>query len=525
MTGSLDTDLAPGVPETIGVIGAGTMGAGIAQLAAQAGAETLLYDTIPEALTRGLAHMRAGLERLSERGKLSTHEAEQIIGRVRPARSLSELSPCGLVIEAAPEQLGLKLELFGELSRVVAPDCVLATNTSSLSVTEIAAGTPEPGRVVGMHFFNPPPVMRLVEVVAGAVSTPEAIATARAVGEAMGKRVIEAADVAGFLVNRCARPYSLVSLRLLQERLATFEQIDRIARLQGGFRLGPFELQDLVGLDVNHAVAESFQRQSYGEARYQPSALQARMVASGRLGRKTGRGWYEYDADTKGAGYRPPDPELPAVGAGDKRPLLVTGELPIADELAAAAEEAGFDVRRTSDGEQPWLTLVAGGSSDGAGPKARLLWDSSLHAADPRAAGFHVLPPLADSKLIEITSTPQTDPVALERLRDLIAAIGRHAEPVGDGPGLVLGRIVSCLINEAGFLIGEGNGDAEDVDPGLELGLNHPRGPVAWSRAVGLTHVVGVLDALHRELGEERYRVAPLLRRRLALGEAGLADG
>jgi 3-hydroxybutyryl-CoA dehydrogenase len=338
----------------------------------------------------------------------------------------------------------------------------------------------------------------------------------------MGKTVIDAADVAGFLVNRVNRPYSLTALRLLQEQVAEVATIDRIARLQGGFRMGPFELMDLIGLETNHAVAVAFQRQSFGEPRYQPSPLQARMVAAGRLGRKAGAGWYQYTEDARGTDYRPEDPELPAPGGGDGRAVVITGTLPIAGELSSALREAGFTIGDGSGGD-PWLTLICGdGPRQVAVPQARYLWNTSLHQADPQAAGFHVLPPFEHAKLVEVTSTPQTDPVALARLQELIGALGRHAEPVADAPGLVLGRIVTALINEAAFLIGEGNGSAEDVDLGLTLGLNHPRGPVAWSHAIGLQHTVGLLDALHRELGEDRYRAAPLLRRRLALGEAGL---
>ncbi|HET9720007.1 MAG TPA: 3-hydroxyacyl-CoA dehydrogenase NAD-binding domain-containing protein [Solirubrobacteraceae bacterium] len=522
MTDSAEAVTRP--PEVIGVVGAGIMGAGIAQLAAQSGARTLLYDAAPEALDAGVQRVDAGLRRLVDRGRLGAGEADAIRARVQAVTAVSDLAPCGIVIEAAPERLELKRELLARLAEAVASECVLATNTSSLSVTELAAGTPQPGRVVGLHFFNPAPVMGLVEVVAGAQSCPAALATARAVGESMGKRVIEAADVAGFLVNRCNRPFSLISLRLLAERVAGVEQIDRIVRLEGGFRMGPFELQDLVGLDTNHAVAEAFQRQSYGESRYQPSPLQARMVAAGRLGRKTGRGWYSYAAGTRPGQYRPEDPEPPLSGGGFGRVVLVTGDLPVAGELAEAAQRAGFEVRRGPGHEVPWLTLACDVSEPGPGPRARLLHAGSLHALDPEAAGFHVLPPLSGARAVEVTRTPLSDPTAFERLRELIQATGRQEEEVGDTPGLVLGRVVAQLINEAAFLIGEGNGTPQDVDAGLELGLSHPRGPVAWSRAIGLAHVVAVLDALHRELGEERYRVAPLLRRRIAVGAEGLAD-
>jgi len=342
----------------------------------------------------------------------------------------------------------------------------------------------------------------------------------RAVGEAMGKRVIDAADVAGFLVNRCNRPFSLESLKLLQERVGTVEQIDRVVRLGGGFRMGPFELMDLIGIETNHAVAEAFHRQTYGEPRYRPSPLAARKIAAGQLGRKTGRGWYAYEG---GAEHRPPDPEPPPAGGGDGRVVVVAGQLALARELLDAAASAGFDARRPGDlkGATPWLVLDCGAESmdGGAGaPRARLLHRGSLHLVEPTAVGFHALGPFDSCRLVELTTTPETDPVATERMETLVRALGRHAEHVADAPGLVVGRIVCQLVNEAAFLIGEGNATAQDVDAGMELGVNHPRGPIAWSQAIGLDHVVSVLDALHDELGEERYRVAPLLRRQAALG-------
>jgi 3-hydroxybutyryl-CoA dehydrogenase len=518
------------LPAVIGVIGAGTMGAGIAQLAAQTGARTLLHDPIPEALERGVAGIGAALEKLVGRGKLEAEEAAAIRERVVSAETLEELAPCGLIIEAAPERMDIKLQLFTALAEVVAPDAVLATNTSSLSVTEIAAGTPGPERVVGLHFFNPAPVMRLVEVVAGQASSPAALATARAVGEAMGKTAIDAADIAGFLVNRCNRPFSLEALRLLQAQVATVEQIDRIARLGGGFRMGPFELMDLVGIETNHAVAESFYRATFGEPRYQPSPLQARMVASGRLGRKTGAGWFDYSGGVKE--YRDADPDPLVLGGGDDRLVVIIGDLPLAAELRRSATRDGWDVHQDAEDTEaePWLTIDCAGvdfmEPDVAprGPRARLLHDTSLATSEPTAVGFHCLPPFLKCKLVELTRTPLTSLLAIERAEEFFASVGCHAEHVDDAPGLGLGRIVAALINEAAFLIGEGNGTPEDVDAGMQLGVNHPRGPVAWSREIGLEHVVAILDALHLELGEPRYRVAPLLRKLHALGAGGL-DG
>lgn len=497
------------------------MGAGIAQLAAQAGMNTRLHDPIPAALERGVGYIESGVERMQSRGRITAGQAAEIRAHVVPASDLSELSDCEFVIEAAPERLDIKLDIFRALEEVVGAGCVLATNTSSLSISELAAALSNPGRLVGLHFFNPAPVMKLVEVVAGDASTPEAIATARAVGEAMGKHVIAAADVPGFIVNRCNRPYSLEALRLLQSRVATVEQIDSIMRLAGGFRMGPFELMDLIGLDTNHAVAEQLYRQSFGEPRYQPSPIQARMIASGHLGRKAGSGWYEYGDD---APARRADPEPPEPGGGGGQVVRVLGEFAVAADLRARLLGAGFGVEVDPSGSEPWLTLDCAPASraDHSGPRAVLVAGTSLHRVDPTAAGFHVLPPLDDVRLVEITATSRTDPTALERLSALITALGWHPERVRDAPGLVSGRIICQLINEAAFLIQEGNGSPGDVDAGMELGVNHPRGPVSWSEAIGLDHVVAILDGLHDELGEERYRVAPILRAGGAVGAIGL---
>jgi 3-hydroxybutyryl-CoA dehydrogenase len=410
----------------IGVAGAGTMGAGIAALAAEASLHTLLYDPDREALGRA----PEGVE---------------------PVRDLDALAPCGLIIEAAPEDLDLKRELFARLAAVVETDCVLATNTSSLSVTALAAGLPHPESVVGMHFFNPPAKMRLVEVVAGEESSPHALAVAREAGEAMGKHVIDAADTPGFIVNRCNRPFGLEALRVVQDGLATPEQVDRICRMAGGFRMGPFELMDLVGLDVGLAVSRSFYEQSFGEPRWRPSPLVARRVAAGHLGRKAGHGWYEYPPG------RPADPEPAA------------GRVPIGlDELRARAAEAGHDL-----------------------------------------TGVSLLPPLG--RLVEVTGDV---PEPVERF---LTSLGLHVERVGDA---VLPRIVAQLVNEACFALGEGTGSAADIDAGMELGLNHPRGPLAWGDLIGPARVLAMLAALQDEYGDDRWRPAPRLLRAARSGES-----
>jgi 3-hydroxybutyryl-CoA dehydrogenase len=487
----------------IGVAGAGTMGTGIAQLAAQSGARTLLLD--PDAAA--LARAGERLDELVDRGRLDPGARE----RIEPVAGIEGLAPCDLVIEAAPEDLELKRTLLAGIAGVVAEDCVLATNTSSLSVTALAAGVPGPERVVGMHFFNPAPLMALVEVVAGTRSGAAALQRAREVGAAMDRRVIDAADGPGFLVNRCNRPYSLEALRLVQERLAGPEQVDRICRLAGGFRMGPFALMDLVGLDVGLAVAESFHRQSYGEPRWRPSPLQAQMVAAGRLGRKSGRGWFPHPEGP------PPDPALPEPGGGAGRLVVIAGDGGVAEALRDAAEAAGWVAAEPfeAEGELPFLILDCGAREDDAplqGGHQAILCDSApLAALDPAggAAGFHVLPPLG--RLVELTAQPTTVPAALAATEAFFATLGMVAERVGDAPGLVLGRIVAQLVNEACFAVGEEVGAPADVDAGMELGLNHPRGPFAWAEHAGPDAILGILAGLEDEYREDRYRPAPLL--------------
>jgi 3-hydroxybutyryl-CoA dehydrogenase len=319
------------------------MGAGIAQLAVLGDYRTFLYDVDQKALEGGVEQLRNGLHRGAERGRWSADEAEQALSRLSGDTSAEGFKGCELVIEAAPEELELKRGLFETLGRVCSAEAVLATNTSSLSITAIAAAAPGPERVVGMHFFNPPVLMELVEVVAGEDSLPAALDAATEVARRMGKTPIRARDSLGFVGNRCLRPFTLEALRMLGEGVASHEQIDRVYRLGGGFRMGPFELMDLIGIDVNFAVAKSFFEQSFGEPRWRPHPIQARLVAAGRLGRKSGRGFYSYEGER----HRDLDPEVEG-----ERPLLddeeverIAGPLgpPILGRLGAQiANEACF---------------------------------------------------------------------------------------------------------------------------------------------------------------------------------------
>jgi 3-hydroxybutyryl-CoA dehydrogenase len=551
---------ARGAAQVIGVVGAGTMGAGIAQLAVRAGAQTLLHDPIPAALEQGTERIRERLARDAERGRIDADEARAAIERLLAVAELDALAPCELVIEAAPERPELKRELYERLSAIVAEDCVLATNTSSMLVTAIATAASNPERVVGMHFFNPAPVMALLEVVAGEQSSERALALATATGEAMGKTVIRANDGPGFLVNRCNRPFGLEALRILQERMADVVTIDRICRMEGGFRMGPFELMDLVGVDTGFEVSKSFFRQSFGEPRWRPSPISARYVAAGLYGRKTGQGYYTYPAGdaASAAGrpaganrHRPEDPaplaaEPPVLGEGV---IVIAGTGVLAEELRAAAAKAGYEVRSPYDptgGVLPALIVECDREPARPGPLSNSLRQDrpaqaspqggaclllcrtgSLGALDPSgsAVGFHVIGPLESAQLVELTRTDSSSPVAAARAERFFGALGKHAAWVGDAPGLVLGRIVCQVINEAAFALGEGVGEASDIDTGMLLGLSYPRGPFAWADTIGVDHVLRVLEALCDEYREERYRPAPVLRRLVQAGRLGRASG
>jgi 3-hydroxybutyryl-CoA dehydrogenase len=493
----------------------------------------LLHDPDGAALERGLEGIRARLARSVERGRLSASEASSAAGRLERAPALEDFAACELVIEAAPERLEIKRELFARLSEHIVSDaCVLATNTSSLLVTAVAGAAKRPERVVGMHFFNPATVMRLLEVVAGEHSSDAALAVARATGEAMGKRVIDAADGPGFLVNRCNRPFGLEALKLLEERIASIEEIDRICRLGGGFRMGPFELMDLVGIDTGLDVARSFYEQSFGEPRWRPSPITVRTVAAGRTGRKGGRGYYDYGDGSDP--HRPPDPEPLTVGGGAGL-IVIAGESALAHALESAALDAGWEVALPEEAEgrePPFLILDVSQGEEidvplQGGPQAICCAAGTLAMLDPGggAVGFHALPPLEEASLVELTRGPDSAQSAIGAAERFLATLGKRTVWVADAPGLVLGRIVCQVVNEAAFAVGQGVGSAADVDAGMIHGLNYPRGILDWADAIGLDHVLSVLDGLYEERREERYRASPLLRSLVVSGRLGRQTG
>lgn len=500
----------------IGIVGAGTMGAGIAQVAATGGLIVRLFDVADDAAVLAKQRIAGFLERSVARGRISESEAEDALARIAPAVAIEELADCYIVIEAVAERLEIKQQLFGQLAEICSPETVFATNTSSIPVTALANGVAHPERVVGMHFFNPVPLMKLVEIVAGMNSSPAALATARSVGAAMGRDPIAAADGPGFLVNRVSRPFLLEAQQLLAEGVADAATIDRAMRLGCGFRMGPFELSDLVGVDVGYEIAKSFYALGHGEPRWRPSGIPAQMVAGGRLGRKSSRGYYEYAED---GSYRSEDP-APRGSESASGAVDVFGDTPLAHELARLAAAAGYELGAASDRARTIVidarAVDAGhGLEAAAAPVAVLCAGNSLAevARGRDWVGFHCLPPLAEVRGVEFTRGSGTSDATVAAMKNFFHAIGKHVGEVGDAPGLVAGRIVCQLINEASFAVQERVGLPADIDTGVRLGLNYPRGIFEWSKLIGEEQIVATLDALQREVGGDRYRVAGNLRR------------
>lgn len=492
---------------TVAVIGAGTMGAGIAQVAAAAGHPVLLYDVAEGAAQHGVTVTAKGLERLVERGRITAAERDGLLDRIKPVDDLESLAPAGLVIEAVVEDLEVKRGMFTRLESICEASVILATNTSSLSITAIGAGLARPGRLVGMHFFNPAPVMRLVEVVSGSATDRGVAETVHATAAAWGKSPVYARSSPGFIVNRVARPFYAEGLRLLEEGGADAATIDAIMKECGGFRMGPFELMDLIGNDVNLAVTRTVYRSYHYDPRFKPSLLQEELVTAGRLGRKTGRGFYDY---AEGAQTSRPCTAETVTAPGR---VVVEGDLGAAELLIELMEEAGIVVQR---GKGPGL--IRCGSACLALTDGRY---ATVRCADEGLANFVAFDLAADYRAatrITLAPADQTGAGTLREAQGLFQALGKQVSIIDDYPGLIVMRTVCMLASEAADAVNQGICSAADADVAMQRGLNYPHGPLAWADTIGLRAVVTVLDNLALTYGEDRYRCSPLLRRKLAAG-------
>ncbi|MFD2262202.1 3-hydroxyacyl-CoA dehydrogenase [Lacibacterium aquatile] len=478
---------------SVAVIGAGTMGIGIAQVAAQAGHEVRIFDARAGAADDGVEKLAALLRGLAAKGRIP--DAEGVIARLRPAPHIADLAGCGLAIEAIVEDLSVKRSLFDELAGVLGPEAILATNTSSLSIAAIAARVPEPGRFAGLHFFNPAPLMPLVEVISGPASDPATVETLMATAEAWGKQPIRVRAAPGFAVNRCARPYYGEAWRLLSENACSPATLDAVMREAGGFRLGPAELMDMIGHDIGLAVSTALHEAFGHDPRYAPSWRQRELVEAGFLGRKSGRGLY-------------PAGETPA-------PANLEGPVPVsvtlrgeAGLLAPLVERIGrvLPLERT---EGPGVLRIAGATL--------ALTDGRLACERAKAEGLPdlVLLDLArDFGQVTRLALCGVTPAAEAAAAGLLEALGIVATPVADTPGLILGRTLAQLIAEACLAEEAGVASVADIDRALRLGLGYPLGPFEWAQTLGWPFVAQMLGNLQAATGEDRYRTPVSLRRR-----------
>jgi 3-hydroxybutyryl-CoA dehydrogenase len=494
------TGRATAIPASapVAVIGTGTMGAGIAQVAAVAGHPVLLYDAVEGAAGRAADGIRARVARLVEKGRLAG-PAEL---RLDVAADLGDLAPAQCVIEAVAEDLAVKQALFAQLEKVVSPGCVLATNTSSLSPTAIAAGLSHPGRLVGMHFFNPAPLMRLVEVVSGLATDPAVAKAVTALAQSWGKQVVQAAATPGFIVNRVARPFYAEALRLAEEQAASPATIDAVLTQAGGFKMGPFALMDLVGQDVNEAVTRSVWTAFGYDSRFAPSLLQRAMVEAGWFGRKSGRGWYRYDD-----GALPPVPDAePAYTA----PAYVAAAT--RSPLRPLLERSGVQIREEA-GEPAGTAGLPGGA---------LLVRCDGRPASALASQWGRPVVTVDRTLDDGAATgiaiAASEPGKVAEAAGLLQAAGLAVYAVDDAPGLVVTRTVAMLVNGAVDARHKGVASAADIDTAMRLGTNYPLGPLAWGQRWGAGTVLAVLENLQATYGEDRYRPSILLRRLAASG-------
>jgi len=494
---------------SLAVIGTGVMGRGIAQIAAQAGIRVLLHDSRPGAAREAKDAVCAQLQRLQEKGRIDRAGLERAQANLAIAESLAALAGCPIVIEAVVEDLKAKRELFGALEAIVAADCLIASNTSSLSITAIAAACKRPERVAGFHFFNPVPLMKVVEVVDGLLTAPWAGEALAALAQRFGHRPVRAKDTPGFIVNHAGRGYGTEALRILGEGIAEFHSIDRILRDAAGFRLGPFELFDLTGLDVSHPVMESIYRQYYDEPRYRPSPVTGQRVNAGLFGRKSGRGFYGH------AGGKQQDiPEPPAPNARPESVWVSHAEL--GANLTELLRPLGAHIDRGVRPAAQSLCLVA-----------PLGYDATTAALeeelDPaRTVAVDCL--FAQDKRRTLMTTPVTTSAMRAAAHGLFASDGVPVTVIRDSPGFVAQRVIAQIVNIACDIAQQRIASPGDIDAAVTLGLGYPRGPLAWGDALGPGRILMILERLLDFYGDPRYRASPWLKRRARLGVSLLTE-
>jgi 3-hydroxybutyryl-CoA dehydrogenase len=495
----------PEAPRTIAVVGAGLMGRGIAQIAAQAGFDVAIFDVKPDAATEARRAIAATLAMLAAKHKLTEGDAARATARIAVVGELGELLRVDLVIEAIVERLDAKQALFAALEAIVGKRCILATNTSSLSVTAIAAACANPERVAGLHFFSPVPLMKLVEVIGGLSTDPQVVERLLAFGAALGHTPVRARDTPGFIVNHAGRGYGTEALRILGEGIADVATIDRVLAEGAGFRMGPFALFDLTGLDVSQPVMESIYHQYYEEPRFRPSPLGAQRLAAGVLGRKTGRGFYDY-----GSGAAPVVPPPVPAGASARRVWVSARDSVARQRVASLVARLGADVDSDAQPTPDVVCLVLPCGCDATTAALE-------EGLDPtRTVALDVLPDLAKHRTL--MTTPVTRPEVRDAVHALFAADGGSVAIIHDSPGFIVQRVLAHIVNIACDIAQQRIAAPADIDLAVRIGLAYPMGPLTWGDALGPARVLAILTELARAYGDPRYRPSPWLSRRARLG-------
>ncbi|MEY2620021.1 MAG: hypothetical protein RL522_3023 [Pseudomonadota bacterium] len=493
--------------KTVGVVGAGAMGRGIAQMAAQAGCEVRLYDTQAAALGAAHQQITSQWDKLQEKGRLTAEAAAAHKSHLKTVDTLAALAGCDLVIEAIVERLDIKQKLFAELETLLGPDAALASNTSSLSITAIGAGLQRPQRLAGLHFFNPVPLMKVVEVIPGLRSDPVVCERLDALVRAMGHTPVRAQDTPGFIVNHAGRAYGTEALRIVSEGVTDFATVDRILRDQVGFRLGPFELMDLTALDVSHPVMESIYHQYYEEARYRPSVITAQRLAGGLLGRKTGEGFYRYEDGKAQVSAEPPVPQV-----DELPPVWVSTRAARRAELYQLLKDLGARIETGQSPSPQALTLVAPLGFD-------VTTVAVVERLDPaRTVGIDLLVEDSATQRRVLATNPATRADMRDAAHALFARDGKAVSVIRDSGGFVTQRVVAAIVNIASDICQQRICTPADLETAVTLGLGYPMGPLAMGDRWGPSNVLEVLFNLQTVYGDPRYRPSPWLRRRGAIG-------
>jgi 3-hydroxybutyryl-CoA dehydrogenase len=492
---------------TVGIVGAGAMGRGIAQIATQSGSAVLLFDMQTEASLAAQTAVYAQWDKLLEKGRLDAEQVKAYKSRLNCASALTKLANCNLIVEAIVERLDVKVSLFSELENLVSPNTVLATNTSSLSVTAIAAKLKRPAQFAGFHFFNPVPLMKVVEVIAGLKTSASVCADLATYAKQMGHTPVQAQDTPGFIVNHAGRGYGTEALRIVSEGVADFATIDRILKDQIGFKLGPFELMDLTALDVSHPVMESVYHQYYEEPRYRPSVITAQRLAGGILGKKVGEGFYRYDN-----GVQQISPEPPAPKVDEMPPVWVSPRAARRSELLQLLKNLGADIETGASPSPQALTLVAPLGFD-------ITTVAVVERLDPaRTIGIDMMMDDASTKRRVLATNPATRLDIRRAAHALFARDGKAVSVIRDSGGFVSQRVVATIVNIAADMCQQSICSPADLETAVTLGLGYPKGPLAMGNLYGPTNVLEVLFNMQTVYGDPRYRPSPWLRRRGAIG-------